>query len=64
VTDAIAHSRALRQRHEHATAWAVAQGEASPEALERLRLEALEPGITQVEWAPDGSIVMPPLLER
>jgi DNA-binding NtrC family response regulator len=61
VTDAIEHSRILRQRHEQATAWAVAQGEASPEALERLRLEALEPGITQVEWAADGSVVMPDL---
>jgi two-component system probable response regulator PhcQ len=61
VSDAIEHSRTLRQRHEHSTAWAVAQGEESPDALERLRLEAAEPGITHVEWAPDGSIVMPPL---
>lgn len=61
VNDAIAHSRTLRQQQHHATAWAVAQGEASPEELERLRLEALEPGITRVEWAPDGSIVMPDL---
>jgi DNA-binding NtrC family response regulator len=61
VTDAIEHSRGLRRQREQATAWAVAQGEASPQVLERLRLEALEPGITQVEWAPDGSILMPSL---
>ena len=61
VSDAIEHSRSLRQQQEHATAWAVARGQASPEDLERLRLEALEPGITQVEWASDGSVVMPPL---
>lgn len=61
VADAIEHSRTLRQQHEQAAAWAVAQGDASPDTLERLRLEALEPGITHVEWAPDGSIVMPPL---
>lgn len=61
VTEAIKHSRSLRERLEQATAWAVAHGEVSPEALERLRLEAQEPGITHVDWAPDGSIVMPPL---
>jgi response regulator RpfG family c-di-GMP phosphodiesterase len=61
VLEAIAHSRVQRRQQEQSTAWAVAQGEESPEALERLRLEALEPGITQVEWASDGSIIMPPL---
>lgn len=64
MTDAIEHSRTPRQRHQRhkrATVWAVAQGEASPEALERLLLEALEHGITLVEWAPVGSIVQPPL---
>ncbi len=34
---------------------------AAPNAaqLERRRLEALEPGITQVEWAPSGEVLMP-----
>lgn len=27
--------------------------------LERRRLEALEPGITQVEWGPNGEVLMP-----
>jgi two-component system probable response regulator PhcQ len=61
VRDAIEHGRALRQQQAQATAWTVAQGQTSPEALERLRLEALEPGITHVEWAADGSVLMPPL---
>jgi DNA-binding NtrC family response regulator len=34
---------------------------ATPSAseLERRRLEALEPGITQVEWGPNGEVLMP-----
>jgi DNA-binding NtrC family response regulator len=34
---------------------------AAPSAveLERRRLEALEPGITQVEWGPNGEVLMP-----
>jgi two-component system, probable response regulator PhcQ len=36
------------------------QGLMSPEALEAKRLEALEPGITKVNWGPDGSIVLDP----
>jgi hypothetical protein len=28
----------------------------SAEALEKLRIEADEPGITHVNWAPDGSV--------
>jgi len=31
----------------------------STEELERRRLEALEPGITQVEWGPNGEVLMP-----
>ncbi len=27
--------------------------------LERRRLEALEPGITQLEWGPNGEVLMP-----
>ena len=35
---------------------------ASPDELERCRLEALEPGITQVEWGPNGEVLMPDYL--
>ncbi|WP_342316679.1 response regulator [Lysobacter sp. FW306-1B-D06B] len=31
----------------------------SIEELERRRLEGLEPGITQVEWGPNGEVLMP-----
>lgn len=31
----------------------------SADELERRRLEAMEPGITQVEWGPNGEVLMP-----
>ena len=31
----------------------------SPDELERRRLEAQEPGVTQVEWGPNGEVLMP-----
>ena len=36
----------------------------SAEELERRRLEALEPGITHVEWGPNGEVLMPGYLPR
>ena len=39
-----------------------AQGHLSAEDIERKRLEAAEPGITQVNWGPDGSVLLDDLL--
>ena len=36
------------------------QGSLSAQELEVKRLEALEPGITKVNWGPDGSVVLDP----
>lgn len=36
----------------------VARGAISAEEVERRRLEAIEPGITQVKWGPDGSVLL------
>jgi two-component system probable response regulator PhcQ len=36
----------------------LAQGIISAEEIERKRLEADEPGITQVNWGPDGSVLL------
>jgi len=33
----------------------------NPEEAERLRLEALEPGLTVVQWGPNGEVLMPAL---
>ncbi len=38
----------------------LAAGSMSAEELERARLEAMEPGITQVNWGPDGSVILDP----
>lgn len=34
---------------------------ADPQDAERRRLEAIEPGITEVEWGPEGEVLMPPM---
>ena len=36
----------------------LAMGTISAEEIERKRLEAAEPGITQVNWGPDGSVLL------
>ncbi|NMF88212.1 response regulator [Aromatoleum petrolei] len=36
----------------------LAMGRISPQQLERNRLEAEEPGITEVKWGPDGSVLL------
>jgi DNA-binding NtrC family response regulator len=36
----------------------LAMGAISAEEIERKRLEAAEPGITQVKWGPDGSVLI------
>lgn len=38
----------------------LAAGSMSAEDMERIRLEAMEPGITQVNWGPDGSVILDP----
>ncbi len=38
----------------------VGKGHLSPEDMEAKRLEALEPGITRVNWGPDGSVILDP----
>lgn len=53
-----AQSRAQRQA---AQAWHDRQDQPSAEELERRRLEALEPGITHVEWGPGGEVLLPPI---
>jgi two-component system probable response regulator PhcQ len=51
--------RALRMENESlADQVRVDRGEISPAELELKRLERQEPGITQVQWGPDGSVVI------
>jgi two-component system probable response regulator PhcQ len=51
--------RALRMENESlADQVRCERGEMSPHELEMKRLEQQEPGITQVQWGPDGSVVI------
>jgi two-component system, probable response regulator PhcQ len=56
---AIQHGASLRAQREQALEWAASQGKVSPQEVERHRLEAMEPGITHVEWDEDGCFVLP-----
>jgi two-component system, probable response regulator PhcQ len=56
---AMQHAAQLTQTREQADAWAALQAQPSPQELERRRLEALEPGLTDVEWSESGSVIMP-----
>ncbi|MBS1142263.1 MAG: response regulator with CheY-like receiver, AAA-type ATPase, and DNA-binding domain [Proteobacteria bacterium] len=55
---------ACREYERHMEEHLLAEGarrsgvDASAEALEKLRIEAEEPGITHVNWAPDGSVIL------
>lgn len=59
--DALAHAGQRRRERDGATAWESSCGLMSPQEAERRKLEAIEPGLTRVEWEADGSVLMPPL---
>ena len=64
--DLLSHVRAaleradqLRHEHELADVGRKEFGQLGEMELERRRLEALEPGLTQVAWGPDGEVLGP-----
>lgn len=59
VDAALAHAAEASAQRSAAQAWHDRQDEPSAYERERRRLEALEPGITHVEWGPSGEVVMP-----
>ena len=48
------------ERAQQADTASLQQGKITPQEAERRRLERLEPGITHVEWTPDGAVVLRP----
>lgn len=58
IAEALAYRDLLVEREQLADSVRVAQGTLSPEEAERKRLEQLEPGITQVKWGADGSVIL------
>lgn len=62
IEQAIQTHQHLAEDRQLADDMRVQRGELSPQARELRRLEELEPGITQVQWGPDGEVLMPPLM--
>jgi two-component system, probable response regulator PhcQ len=61
VRAALAESFAGREQRRLADAMRVETGEIGRTEAERRRLEELEPGLTDVQWGPNGEVLMPPL---
>jgi two-component system probable response regulator PhcQ len=62
VNDALCHAGNRRSERELANAMRVQKGVLSPAEQELRRLEEQEPGLTVVEWGPNGEVLMPDLL--
>lgn len=60
IAQALAHRELLLENRELANLVRMEMGDSNPEQVEAQRLESMEPGITQVNWGPDGSILLDP----
>ena len=58
IGQALAHRELLLENRQLADLVRLEMGDKSAEQLEAERLERLEPGITKVNWGPDGSVVL------
>ena len=58
---ALEHAHEMAVQRKLADDMRVQRGELGAAELERRRLEAYEPGITHVEWGPNGEVLMPAL---
>lgn len=63
IGQALAYRRLLTENQKLADQTRFKEGIISAEELERRRLEAQEPGITHVNWGPDGSVILDDLDE-
>lgn len=61
VRQALARSVLAHAERELADAMRLQRGELTAADLELRKLEELEPGITQVNWGPNGEVLMPDL---
>lgn len=60
IGQALAHRQLLLENRQLANLVRLEMGDATPASLESERLEAQEPGITTVNWGPDGSVLLDP----
>lgn len=58
IAQALEHRDLLRENQRLADLVRVQQGKMTAQELEMKRLEALEPGLTKVNWGPDGSVIL------
>jgi two-component system probable response regulator PhcQ len=58
VAQALGYRNLLMENQRLADEMRVQRGKLSKLELEMKRLEALEPGITKVNWGPDGSVIL------
>lgn len=61
VKAALAHAQASKEQALLADAMRVQEGRLPAFEAERRRLESEEPGLTHVDWGPNGEVLMPPL---
>ncbi|WP_291083691.1 response regulator [Hydrogenophaga sp.] len=59
ISSALKFSVEQWSQKDHALQWGASQGKVSAQTLEMHRLEALEPGITRVEWDAAGCVILP-----
>ncbi len=64
IAQALAHRELLLENRQLANLVRVEMGDKTPEQVEAERLEAIEPGITEVNWGPDGSVRLDPEFQR
>lgn len=60
IGQALAHRELLLENRQLANLVRLEMGDTTPEELEAQRLEAIEPGITEVNWGADGSVLLDP----
>lgn len=64
IGQALAYRALLLENQRLADLVRLQRGQLTPQEWERKRLEAEDPGITQVHWAPDGSVILDDDLAR
>jgi YesN/AraC family two-component response regulator len=60
IAQSLAHRELLLENRQLANLIRLEMGDTTPDRLEAERLEAEEPGITSVNWGPDGSVLLDP----
>lgn len=62
IAQSLAHRDLILENRQLANLVRIDMGDTTPEQIEAERLETLEPGITRVNWGPDGSVLLDPEL--